>query len=244
MSDLTPSTAREPAADAARRAAAHVIVADLDHPELDPEDRHHLEGVLRVRPGEAVSLTDGRGGWRLGRLERTGELLTEGDPVRQPRPVPAITVGLALVKGDRPEWAVQKLTELGVDRIVLLHTARTVVRWDARRVDRHIDRLQTVARQAVMQSRGWWVPEVVGVEPVDALISGTGVAIAAPGGDPPSLEFPTVLVGPEGGWSPAEEQSAPAAVALGSGILRTETAAVAAGVLLAALRAGLAQQAP
>ncbi|HEY3810755.1 MAG TPA: 16S rRNA (uracil(1498)-N(3))-methyltransferase, partial [Acidimicrobiales bacterium] len=118
------------------------------------------------------------------------------------------------------------------------------VRWDAGRVDRHIDRLQTVARQAVMQSRGWWLPEVVGVEPVDALISGTGVAIAAPGGDPPSLEFPTVLVGPEGGWSPAEEQSAPAAVALGPGILRTETAAVAAGVLLAAFRTGLAQVAP
>jgi 16S rRNA (uracil1498-N3)-methyltransferase len=218
-------------------------VADLLRPELDAEDRHHLEGVLRLRPGEAVSLTDGRGGWRLSRLAPDGGLVTEGDVIRRPRPTPPITVGFAPVKGDRPEWAVQKLTELGVDRVILLRTERSVVRWDEDRLGRHLDRLRTVARQAVMQSRGWWLTEVAGVEPVEAVMRAAGAAIAAPDGGPPSLEFPTVLIGPEGGWSPGEEQSAQATVALGSGILRAETAAVAAGVLLTALRAGLTRPA-
>jgi 16S rRNA (uracil1498-N3)-methyltransferase len=204
----------------ARRAAAHLIVADLERPELDPGDRRHLEGVLRLRPGDAISLTDGRGGWRLSRLAPGGGLLTEGDLVRRPRPTPPITVGFAPVKGDRPEWAVQKLSELGVDRVILLHTQRGVVRWDEDRVGRHLDRLRMVARQAVMQSRGWWLPEVVGVDPVDAVMREAGAAIASPDGAPPSLAFPIVLVGPEGGWSPGEERSARAAVALGPGILR------------------------
>jgi 16S rRNA (uracil1498-N3)-methyltransferase len=155
------------------------------------------------------------------------------------RPAPAITVGFAPVKGDRPEWAVQKLTELGVDRVVLLHTDRSVVRWDEQRATRHLERLRAVARQAVMQSRGLWLPEVEGVGAVDGLLGAAGVAVATPGGGPPGLACPTVLVGPEGGWSAAEEEAAVNTVALAPSVLRTETAAVAAGVILSALRAGL-----
>ena len=65
------------------------------------------------------------------------------------------------------------------------------------------------------------------------------MALADPGGRPPSLDYPTVLVGPEGGWSPAERGFGLPTVALGPTVLRTETAAVTAGALLAALRAGL-----
>lgn len=67
-----------------------------------------------------------------------------------------------------------------------------------------------------------------------------GVAIAVPGGAPLSLATPTVLVGPEGGWSDEELAAVPAKVGLGPHVLRAETAAMAAGVLLAAMRAGLA----
>jgi len=230
-----PDEARE----AARRAAAHVVVADLDAPAVGDDDRHHLRSVLRLRPGEVVSTTDGRGGWRLCRYAADCLLAPEGEIVRRPRVSPLITVGFAPVKGDRPEWAVQKLTELGVDRIVILRADLGVVRWDAERAARHLDRLRVVARQALMQSRQWWLPELTGMDGVDAWATEPGVAMAVPGGDPPSLSYPTVLVGPEGGWSDAEQERAPARVDLGPGVLRTESAAVAAGVLLMALRSGL-----
>jgi 16S rRNA (uracil1498-N3)-methyltransferase len=149
-----------------------------------------------------------------------------------------VIIGLPPVKGDRTEWAVQKLAELGVDRIVLLAAERGVVRWQGERAERHMARLRSVARQAAMQSRQLWLAEVVGLTPVE-VIRGPGVAIADPGGEAPSLGHPTILVGPEGGWSAEEAQSASATVDLAPGVLRTESAAVAAGVILTALRAGL-----
>jgi 16S rRNA (uracil1498-N3)-methyltransferase len=224
---------------AARRAAAHVIVADLEAPQLDRADRHHLGAVLRLRPGEEVSVTDGRGGWRLCHVDTGGGLVPESDIVRTSRPAPLVTVGFAPVKGDRPEWAVQKLTELGVDRIVFLVAERSVVRWEGERGSRHLVKLRAVARQAAMQSRQLWLPEVTGFESARALAPHPGVALASPGGSPPHLDCPTVLVGPEGGWTEAEMGAARSTVDLGPGVLRTESAAVAAGVLLIALRAGL-----
>jgi 16S rRNA (uracil1498-N3)-methyltransferase len=227
------------AAEIARRAAAHVIVADLDRPELHEPDRHHLRSVLRVRSDEDVSITDGYGGWRLCRLTSAGVLTPTAEIVRQARPAPMVTIGFAPIKGERPGWAVQKLIELGVDRIVLLTSARGVVRWQGERAERHLDRLRAVALQAVKQSRRVWLPEIAGFEGAESLAACPGVAMATPGGSPPSLDHPTVLVGPEGGWSPSEEASARATIDLGPGVLRTESAAVAAGVLLTALRAGL-----
>jgi len=219
--------------------AAHVVVADLDAPVLDPEDAHHLSSVLRLRPGEAVGATDGMGAWRLCRFRSRETLEADGGVVRPVRPGPTLTVAFAPVKGDRPEWAVQKLTEVGVDRIVLMHTERSVVRWDGRRVSSHLDRLRKVARQALMQSRSCWLPDLSGVLGFSELAGGPGTARAARDGLPPSLSFPTVLIGPEGGWSPAEEAHGLPVVALGPAVMRSETAAVAAGVLLSALRAEL-----
>ena len=219
--------------------AAHIVVDDVEAPALDPQDAHHLSSVLRLRPGEPVGATDGMGAWRPCRYQTGGVLEPDGAVVREVRPGPPLTVAFAPVKGDRPEWAVQKLTELGVDRIVLMHTDRSVVRWEQPRASSHLARLRKVARQALMQSRGCWLPEISGVLAFSALAGRRGTARAARGGLPPSLSFPTVLVGPEGGWSPAEEAQRLPAVALGPGVMRSETAAVAAGVLLAALRSDL-----
>ena len=229
-------------AELARRASAHVLVGDVDSPVLSDEDVHHLGAVLRLRPGEVVGVTDGRGGWRScvwagdGVVEVVGEVLR----VSREAAVGAVCVGFAPVKGDRNEWAVQKLTELGVDRIVLLHTDRGVVRWDERRSASHLERLRKVARQALMQSRGLWMPEVDGVVEVASLVHGEGAALADPAGCSISAGVRTVLVGPEGGWSDRElSLGRDRLVGLGGGVLRTETAAVAAGVLLTALRGGI-----
>ncbi|MBO0692065.1 MAG: 16S rRNA (uracil(1498)-N(3))-methyltransferase [Acidimicrobiaceae bacterium] len=228
---------------AARAASAHVFVDDLEDPVLGPGDRHHLGRVMRLRPGETVSAADGRGGWRLcafdaGRLEAVGEI------GRVAPAEPSVAVGFALTKGDRPEWAVQKLTEIGVERIIPLITARSVVRWEGERVERHLERLREVVRQAGMQSRRLTLPVVdAPCSPADvvrAVASGVP-ALAEPGGAPPSLAHPVVLVGPEGGWDPTELATAAATVTLGSHVLRTETAAVVAGTLLVAMRSGLAR---
>ena len=82
-------------------------------------------------------------------------------------------MAFAPVKGDRPEWAVQKLAELGVDRIVVMHSDRSVVRWSGDRAASHIGRFRTVARQAVMQSRQLWLPDVAGPEEF-AAVAGVG----------------------------------------------------------------------
>ena len=237
----------QPGDRALHEAANFIFVADLDTLDAEPPDAHHLVHVLRLRPGELVAAGDGRGRWRATRYRgtgvgaRSGDALLEpdGPVVECPKPSPAITIGFVPVKGDRPEWTVQKLTEAGVDRIALLRSARAVVRWEGARRDRAIERLRRVAREAAAQSRRPWLPDLDGVMTLDDLagtVSPGPLALAHPGGDPPTPRLPAVAVGPEGGWDPAETSRGHPLVGLGPGVFRSETAAIAAGLLLCALR--------
>ena len=220
-----------------RSSRAHVFVRDVNSPEVDGVDRHHLDRVLRLRAGQEITVSDGNGRWRTCRWGPVVE--PSGDVVEEPSAAPAITVGFALPKGDRPELAVQKLVELGVDRIVLLHADRSVVRWEPGRADHHRQRLRRVAREAAMQARRVRLPAIEGpVEALDA-VAWNGAALAQPGGEPPRLEWPVVLVGPEGGWSDEERQRSTASVGLGPNVLRVETAAMAAAAMLVGLRSRL-----
>jgi len=224
-----------------------VYVADLERPVPSEEDAHHLIRVLRLRPGEPVVAGDGRGHWRLCRYrgaasrpapDRGPDLLeTDGPLAFVPAPTPVVTVGFVPVKGDRPEWVVQKLTEAGVDRIAVLRSARAVVRWDGDRGLRALDRLRRVAREAASQSRAPWLPDLVGVLDLAGLagvVAPAPLALAHPGGDPPSVAMPAMAELAPGGVP---------VVGLGPSILRAETAAVASGLLLCALRNGLVEQA-
>jgi 16S rRNA (uracil1498-N3)-methyltransferase len=222
-----------PSADAGERAAAHVFVADMAAPQLNSEDAHHLQRVLRLRPGERVTASDGAGGVVACRFVAGGELELDGVASCEARPEPLITIAFAVVKGDRPEWTVQKLTEVGVDRIVPLSTARSVVRWDGARADKNVERLNRVAREAAMQSRRTWLPVVERLQSIDDWDG--ALALAQPGGEPPSLDRPSLAIGPEGGWAESELSDRPT-VGLGVNVLRAETAAVAAAVLLIGLR--------
>jgi 16S rRNA (uracil1498-N3)-methyltransferase len=217
------------AGDSLRRAAAHQLVDDLDAVELDDAAQHHVFRVLRLRDGEHVTITDGAGRWRRCRvagrsLRPDGEIASveRGDP---------LTIGFSIPKRDRPEWIVQKLTELGVDRIVLLHASRSVVRWEPERAERHLAQLRKVAAEALQQSRNVWMPELIGPVPATELLP-RGVA-AEPGGRALSARDRTILIGPEGGWCEDELALAGDRVALAGAVLRVETAAVAAGALLA-----------
>jgi 16S rRNA (uracil1498-N3)-methyltransferase len=225
----------------AQPSAAHVFVADLTSPVLSGDDAHHLERVLRLRPGEAVIVSDGRGWWSSCRYAGSGRLEACGPPILTEAPSPPITVGFAVTKGERPQWVVQKLTELGVDRIVPFVTERTVARWEGERAARHIERLRAVARAAAMQSRRVHLPQIDDVTSFSRLVADVGAvgALAHPGGGPISLSRPAVLIGPEGGFSEDETACGLPTVSLGPGVLRAETAAVAASVLLCALRVGI-----
>jgi 16S rRNA (uracil1498-N3)-methyltransferase len=160
-------------------------------------------------------------------------------------PEPALTIGFALVKGERPELVVQKLTELGIDRIVPFVAERSVVRWDTERGHKHVERLRRVAREASMQSRRCRLPEVADLVPFSLLVAEDrgAVALAEREGQPPSLLCRTVLIGPEGGWSRSELGFSVPTVALGDQVLRAETAAITAASVLTALRSGLVRPA-
>lgn len=235
-----------------------MLVADPEAPQLDADGVHHLGRVLRLDPGEVVVATDGRGRWTRCRYRGDGSIEVDGPVEIEARPSPALTVAFTPVKGERPEWVVQKLTELGIDRIVVLTTARSVVRWDHDRTRAALDRFRRVAAEAAAQSRRVWLPEVDGVVGLDGL-ERDGMALAEPGGRPLGGHVTGIAVGPEGGWAPEElapgraeqqperpdrpdrpELAVPVwpTVGLATHVLRAETAAIAAGVLLGAQRAG------
>lgn len=244
-----------------RHSAAHVFVTDISAPHLDDDDQHHLARVLRLRDGEQVSASDGRGAWRMCEWH-DGSLRTTGDVQHVPASSQRVAVAFVPVKGDRPEWSVQKLTEIGVDEIIVLApTRRAVVRWgDAKasaKDDKHMQKLQKVAREASMQSRRVWLPVITGPISLAEACARPGAAVADPDGAPlatsaaapnasaaastasatassaaPSL----VIIGPEGGFDDDEIPASVARVSLGGTILRAETATLVAATLLANMR--------
>ncbi|MGH9272325.1 MAG: RsmE family RNA methyltransferase [Ilumatobacteraceae bacterium] len=219
--------------EALRRSSAHVRVGDVAAPAPDDPTDHHLRRVLRLRDGAAVSATDGAGRWRACRLVG-GELEPVGPVVSDPAPRWPVTILAAAPKGERVEWLVQKCTEVGVDRIVLLTADRSVVRWDGERAATHLARLRRIATEAAMQSRRVWLPEICGPVPtVDVL---RGATVAEPGGRRLRDSDRFVAIGPEGGWSPDELALAGDLVDLGPHVLRVETAAMVAASQLVSLR--------
>lgn len=212
----------------------HVLVDDVERPRLGPTARHHLARVRRLQPGDALSVTDGRGHWRWCGFGE--EVEVRGEVHADPAPDPPLTVGFALVKGQRPELVVQKLTEIGIDEIVPFVAERSVVKWDGEKAARHHERLLVIANEAAEQSRRTWFPIVRTVVPFDEAVALPGAVQCDVGGAPLTAEHTTVLIGPEGGWSPAERR--PGAVGLGATVLRAETAAIAVAALQVALRDG------
>ncbi|MFZ9109500.1 MAG: 16S rRNA (uracil(1498)-N(3))-methyltransferase [Ilumatobacteraceae bacterium] len=227
--------------DALRNSVAHVFVDHLDSPSLTDTDQHHLSRVLRVRDGERVTASDGRGSWRSCAWA-DGGLRADGDVVTEAAPLQRVGVAFVPVKGDRNEWSVQKLTEIGVDDIVLLApTRRSVVRWTD--TDKQLRKLSLVAREAAMQSRRVWLPRVTAGVSLSDVLSMPGVAVADPAASlfvSPAASTPAyptlIVVGPEGGFDDDEIPANVPRVRLGDTILRAETATLVAATLLSAWR--------
>ena len=238
-----------------REASAQVFVDDLDDPVLRSEQVHHLARVLRLRAGEHVVASDGAGAWRMCVTEGADRLEAVGPISVVAAPEQPVTIGFALVKGGKAELVVQKLTELGVDHIVAFHADRSVVRWDPQRAAKHLERLRRVAEEACAQCRrmrwplvGWSDEPNAGTGaatgsprsaldtvPDTASLLAAGAVLADGGGRSLRSTDHMVLVGPEGGWSDDELRGADR-VELAPLVLRADTAAIAAGVLLGAAR--------
>jgi 16S rRNA (uracil1498-N3)-methyltransferase len=210
---------------------------------LDGPEGHHAATVQRLRPGEALTLADGRGGTAAAVVAAAGKGTLDVEITARSYEAPAdprITVVQAIPKGDRGELAAATMTELGVDAIVPWAAARCVARW---RDERPVQRWRAAAREAAKQSRRAWIPAVERPHGTAAvaerlrtaaagfvLDEAAGAALAT-ADLPPTGEI-VLVVGPEGGVAPEEltalEQAGGCAVRLGPAVLRTSTAGAAA----------------
>lgn len=208
---------------------------------LPPERARYLRDVLRVREGAELELFNGKGGSFLGRVvscRRRVEVAVgawRGEERESPL---KIALALAIPKGERMDFALQKATELGVSEIAPLLAERTVVRLEGERVERRLAHWRGVVVAACQQCGRNRLPEIAPPEPLPSwLARQEGGVLLDPGGEPLSHLPPPrgrllLLIGPEGGFSPKEREAARARgfvpVSLGPRILRVETAALAA----------------
>jgi 16S rRNA (uracil1498-N3)-methyltransferase len=217
---------------------------------LEGDAANHIMRVLRLRPGDPLTLFDGRGGEHAARVEgfrKNAVIVAVGDRLATAVESPlSLTLAQGVSRGERMDWVVQKATELGVTRIIPVMTERTVVRLDAKQAERKRLHWQGIAIAACEQSGRDRLP---GIETPLGLAAFLGKAdmgatrvLLSPAASLRIADLPrppgsvVVLIGPEGGLAEGEQRAARDAgflgVRLGPRILRTETAAVAALTLL------------
>lgn len=215
---------------------------------------HYLRTVLRLRAGERIEVFDGRGTRLAAHIvatDRRGVQIAIGEQLAH---APGDGLQLVLVQGiaqaERMDLVMEKACELGAMRIVPVFTTRSMVRLDATRAARRHEHWQRIVEAACMQSGRDTLPEVDPPTPLAQWLAASatrdnrrlllsphdGIRLRSAGLD--SSRPIELLVGPEAGLDPNEEAQAQAsgyeAIRLGSRILRTETAGLAA---LAALQA-------
>ena len=219
---------------------------------IEKEEFRHLKGVLRLETGCRVRVFDGRGREFTGTIEelsRLSALVRLEEEVENTTESPLeITLLQALLKGDKNALVVQKATELGVKRIVLFTTERTLPDLTAEKTERLRERLEKVSMESLKQCGRTSVPEI--------LIKGFKEALVAGGSVPLKLLFHeratgslkevltghhtcralTLGVGPEGGFSQEEvalaEKMGYLAVRCAPRVLRAETTGIVATALL------------
>ena len=212
---------------------------------LCEEDERHLKKVLRLEIGDSIEALDGQGRRFLARIEALSprvqvQLCTELPSNESPL---SLTVYQGVPKADKLEWIAQKLTELGVKRLVPVVMERSVKRPEK------ITRLEKIAREAAKQCSRACPVEIAAPlswkEALEEMRRHTLLAVPweqASAGRlcelPPARDV-GLLIGPEGGISPAEIADVQAlgarVVTLGPRILRTETAAICAAAIAMSL---------
>ena len=213
---------------------------------LTASQARYVETVLRLRAGTMIEVFDGEG--RRFEAELTPSGLRIGSELpRAPESTLDVWLAQAIVKGDKLDLVVQKATELGVSRLVLFDSSRSVVKLDDRRAGSRVERLRRVAEEAARQCGRSDVPPIEGPIPFEDLpgqLEPDRLGLLL---DPEETELRLshaargasrlcLAVGPEGGLAPEERDRAAAAgmipVSLGRLVLRTETAGLAGLVVV------------
>jgi 16S rRNA (uracil1498-N3)-methyltransferase len=222
--------------------------------ELTDEARHYLRDVLRLAPGAAVELFDGRGGAWEAIIEPGFAVLTLGARRSVLSGGLAISLLFALAKGEKNDLVVQKATELGVDRLATWAAERSVVKLDAEKGHERTERWRRIAEEAARQCGRSDVPVVEAPAALAVALAAVPkghrlVVLHGSGGAPLSAlgldEAPGValVVGPEGGLTERELATCESAGALrgslGPRTLRAETAAIAGVAVLQAVAGDL-----
>ena len=215
---------------------------DGDQVEILGNDARHLAGPLRARVGERIAVVDPAGELLRVELRSVSERVVAGVVVHaqryDPEPKLQVTVAVAMLPAAALEHVLSRCTELGAAAFLLVSAGRSVARGAKP------DRWSSICREAAMLAGRLRVPEVRGPVGFDELLAAPEVLVLDPEGTQPlsGAALPggalTLAIGPEGGWSPAERESAgDRLVNLGPRTLRAETAAIAA-LTAALLRAG------
>jgi 16S rRNA (uracil1498-N3)-methyltransferase len=221
--------------------------------ELDEREAHYLGHVLRLGPGDALLVFNGRGAERIaavGSLRRRGGALDLKD-ARAPLPESPLdlTVLQALPKSDAMDFIVQKATELGARTVRPVFTEFSVVRLDAERSERRLDHWRKIAQSACEQSGRHTPPLVAAPVALADALAALPAESARLALDPATdrlldaEEAPSgglvIAIGPEGGFGPADWRRLDAGhftrVRLGDRVLRAETATLAACAVAQAL---------
>ena len=227
-------------------------VAVGDTVTLDGDEGHHASVVRRIEVGEELLLGDGAGAVARCRTTAVAKGSLEARVVavdHHPAEPPRLVVVQAIPKGDRGELAVEMLTEVGADVIVPWAASRSVARWKGDRAAKSLEKWRTTAREAAKQARRAWFPTVAeqaSTEDVVALLRKASVPVVlheAASGPLSDVPVPgrgeiVIVVGPEGGISDDElaafAQVGAEPLRLGSSVLRSSTAGVAAAAALLA----------
>ncbi|MET0152537.1 MAG: 16S rRNA (uracil(1498)-N(3))-methyltransferase [Candidatus Binatia bacterium] len=215
---------------------------------LEGSELHYLRDVLRLRRGARVEIFDGEGQSFLTDLAAIGptgaELVLREAVARRSESPLALTLAVAVAKASKLDWVVEKVTELGVARIVPFASERTIAAVE--RAASRIDRWRRIASAAAAQSGRARCPQVVAIETFAKLLPLAAAhdcsLLFSPGGRPSLAESAggvvhsaVVVTGPEGGFSATEVAQAIEAgfrlATLGPRVLRAETAAIAAVAL-------------
>ena len=206
--------------------------------ELPSDELDKLRKVLRLSTGAEVAILPDDGTLVRCRLDgRRAIALETMRPETEARL--GLTLAQALPKGDKLEEIVRAGTELGVARFVVFPSERTVVRWEPQKVQDRLRRLGTIAREAAEVSFRTRLPRIEWTESLAALLNAEPESVVlseAEGGLPPLArrgERMTLVVGPEGGWSPKEfEAIGNRGVTLGPRVLRVDHAGPSAAAIL------------
>ena len=217
---------------------------------IEGADARHIAGSLRMTPGEGLTLCDGAGtdyACTVTAVERERvELSVDAATPTTAEPTLAVTLYMGLPKGDKMELIIQKCVELGVTAIVPVTTARSIVKLDAKDAAKKQARWQKIADEAAGQSGRGILPAVeapISWKQALARFAAENTLLCYEGGGEPIGRLVTpadtavsLVVGPEGGFDPAEVAAVTAVggriATLGPRILRCETAPIAAIAVL------------